>query len=136
MSLKAFHIVFIVISTLLCAVMVAWGWNEYAASKSGLGLLLGITGLAGLGLLIPYYGWFRKKMRTLGAYAILAVALSALFPRTVDACSVCFGDPSSPMTKGLKVGILMLLFVIAGVLAAIGSVAFTWSRRAKALPHP
>jgi hypothetical protein len=48
-------------------------------------------------------------------------------------CPVCFGDPSSPLAQSAKWGVLFLLVVVVCVLAAIGSVAVVWSRRARAL---
>jgi predicted small integral membrane protein len=48
-------------------------------------------------------------------------------------CPVCFGDPTSPMTQSAKWGVLFLLVVVVCVLTAIGGVAVSWSRRARAL---
>ena len=54
-----------------------------------------------------------------------------------NACAVCFGDPNSPLTKGIKAGVVLLILVVGGVLGAIASVGISWARRAKALnPHP
>lgn len=50
------------------------------------------------------------------------------------ACAVCFGDPSSPMTKGAVAGMLCLLGVILFVLAGIAATGITWARRARAIP--
>jgi len=52
---------------------------------------------------------------------------------TLLSCPVCFGDPSSPLTQSAKWGVLFLLVVVVCVLAGIAGVAFTWSRRARAL---
>ncbi len=49
------------------------------------------------------------------------------------ACSVCFGDPNSQMTKGAMLGVFFLLGLVIFVLGAIASVAVTWSRRARKL---
>lgn len=49
------------------------------------------------------------------------------------ACSVCFGNPDSQMTKGAMLGVFFLLGLIIFVLGAIASVAVTWSRRARKL---
>ena len=49
------------------------------------------------------------------------------------ACSVCFGDPNSLLTKGAASGVLFLMAVIALVLAWIGTTALIWSRRARKL---
>jgi len=60
MSLRAFHIVFITICTLLWAFLVAWGF-WFAPEGSGLAMGMGITGIIGL-LLMPVYGiYFLRK---------------------------------------------------------------------------
>ena len=51
------------------------------------------------------------------------------------ACSVCFGNPDSQMTKGAMLGVFFLLGLVVFVLGAIASVAVTWSRRARKLSH-
>ncbi len=47
------------------------------------------------------------------------------------ACSVCFGDPGSLATKGVKGAILFLLVVVFCVLGGITTTAFLWARRAR-----
>lgn len=49
------------------------------------------------------------------------------------ACAVCFGDPSSPLSKGVAAGVAFLIVVIGGVLAAIAFTAYRWARRARQL---
>ncbi len=49
------------------------------------------------------------------------------------ACSVCFGDPNSNMSKGVTAAVILLLAVIGGVLAALGIIIVRWSRRARKL---
>ena len=49
------------------------------------------------------------------------------------ACSVCFGDPNSPMTHGAKAGVAVLLGIVGAVLGGILAVAIYWTRRAKLL---
>tara|TARA_Y100001970_G_scaffold249781_1_gene320747 strand:- start:179 stop:388 length:210 start_codon:yes stop_codon:yes gene_type:complete len=34
-------------------------------------------------------------------------------------CAVCYGDPNSPMSHGMNMGILTLLFVVVGILLTI-----------------
>jgi hypothetical protein len=50
------------------------------------------------------------------------------------ACSVCFGDPDAPMTKGMAMGILALGGFITFVLAGILAFCFFLMRRAKTHP--
>ena len=39
--------------------------------------------------------------------------------QTALACSVCYGDPNSPMTKGVEAGVLVLLGVVGTVLTGL-----------------
>lgn len=60
MSLRAFHIVFVTICTLLCAFLVAWAF-WFSPEATGFATGLGITGIIGL-LLMPVYGiYFIRK---------------------------------------------------------------------------
>ena len=49
------------------------------------------------------------------------------------ACASCFGAADSDQVKAAKVGVLVLLAVIVPVLGAIGFIARTWAKRARAL---
>ncbi len=49
------------------------------------------------------------------------------------ACSVCFGDPQSPITRGTLAGVFFLLIVVLTVLGAIACTGWVWARRAKKL---
>ena len=49
------------------------------------------------------------------------------------ACSVCFGDPNSLLSKGAFWGVLFLIGVVGFVLASIASTIWIWARRAKKL---
>jgi hypothetical protein len=59
--------------------------------------------------------------------------VSLLAARALVACPYCFGDANSDMVKGAKIGVAFLLLVVVGVLVGIGSVAFSWAKRARAL---
>jgi hypothetical protein len=63
MSLKGFHIVFVTVSTLLCAFLALWSF-VLAPETSGMTTTLGIVGVAGA-LLMPVYGiyFYRKIIR-------------------------------------------------------------------------
>ncbi len=52
------------------------------------------------------------------------------------ACAVCFGDPSSPLSKGVAAGVAFLIVVVGGVLSAIVITAYRWARRARQLKGP
>lgn len=59
MSLRAFHIVFVTICTLLSVFLVAWAF-WFSRETSGLVTGLGITGIVGL-LLMPVYGFYFSR---------------------------------------------------------------------------
>lgn len=59
MSLKAFHIVFIVLSILLCFTCAAWSFANHVAQGFGIG-----AAVAGAALIV--YGiWFVRKARNI-----------------------------------------------------------------------
>ncbi len=60
-------------------------------------------------------------------------ALLILLPESLHACSVCFGDPNSPLVLGAKYGVIVLALVIYSVLFSMAGVGYFWYRRAKAL---
>jgi hypothetical protein len=49
------------------------------------------------------------------------------------ACTVCFGDPESLLSKGVATGVLFLLGLILVVLGTIAATSLVWARRAKRL---
>lgn len=128
MSLKAFHIFFIIASALLALGLALWGFSHEGESYrspilGGVGLVVGI-------LLVPYLIWFLKKMRQVVTMIVVSILLC---PYELFACAVCFGDPNSLMTKGAKYGVAFLILVVGGVLVAMTMVALSWNRRARAL---
>ena len=70
-----------------------------------------------------------KWLKTL-SMAFLTVAL----PASAQACSVCFGDPDSDMTKGLNAGVLALLAVVAIVLSGFAAFFVFVARRSGLAP--
>ncbi len=61
MSLKGFHLVFVTVSTLLCAFLALWSF-VLAPENSGIVTALGIVGVVGA-LLMPVYGvYFYRKI--------------------------------------------------------------------------
>ena len=61
----------------------------------------------------------------LGAWLLLG------FPRLVEACSVCFGNPDSPHTQAVNQAVLFLLAVTGGVLVALAAFFLCLVRRAR-----
>jgi hypothetical protein len=64
---------------------------------------------------------FMKLFRSL--LVLFLGAIGMIVPNFVQACAVCFGDPSSPLTLGAKAGVLFMIgvlgVVLGGILAAI-----------------
>ena len=52
-----------------------------------------------------------------------------VIPSSLSACSVCFGDPDSPMVQGMNDAILFLLCVTALVLSSIGYMIYSIRKR-------
>ena len=48
-------------------------------------------------------------------------------------CPYCFGAADSTQVQAAKIGVLVMLGFIVPVLVAIGFIARTWARRARAL---
>lgn len=60
MSLKAFHVVFVLASVVLAAGVGVWSVEQARAAQSGYWLLAGLSFLAA-GALVVYGVWFLKK---------------------------------------------------------------------------
>lgn len=63
MSLKAFHIVFIVVSTLLTVGFGYWAVGEYRSSGDAMNLGIGVGSLVAALALLVYGVWFLRKLR-------------------------------------------------------------------------
>jgi len=61
----------------------------------------------------------------------LSFILFSLFCQTAWACSVCFGDPSAPISQGLIMGVVTLLFIIGSVLAGFAYFIFHLWKKGK-----
>jgi hypothetical protein len=62
-SLKAFHIFFIVASTVLCLGFGVWSTQDFARSGSSVHLALGVGSFIAA-ILLPCYGvWFLRKLK-------------------------------------------------------------------------
>lgn len=59
--------------------------------------------------------------------------LLAALPQRAAACSVCFGDPTSPAAQGLAMGVLALLGVVLFVLGGLVAFFIYLARRAAAI---
>jgi hypothetical protein len=130
MSLKAFHLFFIVASTLLSAGLGGWAVSQYQVAPEGWLLGLAISSFAVTAGLVAYLPWFIRKYRAFSYLSLAAlVGLGLTASQSAFACSVCFGNPASPLVKSANAGIWFLMMVIGSVLLAfVGLFAFWWFR--------
>ncbi len=66
MSLKAFHIFFIIVSTLLAVAFGVWALDDFGRSGSWAHLTLGLGSFIASGVLVWYGVWFLRKLRHVG----------------------------------------------------------------------
>ena len=64
-----------------------------------------------------------------GVFAALAVAMLS-HPLSAHACSVCYGEPDSPASRGLTWAILALAAVVLAVLGGVAAFFVQASRKA------
>jgi hypothetical protein len=62
MSLKAFHLLFVAVSTLLAAGFGVWAVMEYRGTGDVVALACGVGSLVGAVLLVVYGRWFLRKL--------------------------------------------------------------------------
>lgn len=79
-------------------------------------------------------------MSALRAFPMLSVALIFAVAVVVlasagdaVACAVCYGDPDSPMTKGIVAGVWVLLGCIFTLLTGFASMFLYWMSRSRRL---
>jgi len=66
-------------------------------------------------------------------FAAFIFVIAFLGSEPASACSVCYGEPGSPMVQGVQAGVLVLLGVVGTVLTGLGSLLIFWMRRASRL---
>lgn len=65
MSLKAFHIVFVICSVLVSLSFAAWGFNEFTQTNERLHMIFGAIGVASAIALVIYGKVVLRKMRNI-----------------------------------------------------------------------
>lgn len=63
MSLKTFHIVFVIVSTILAVGFGLWAIGDYRRTTDTVSLVIGVLSLVGAVCLIVYGRWFLRKLR-------------------------------------------------------------------------
>lgn len=138
MSLKAFHIVFIVCSGLLALGTAAWALvtpdgRSHAA--------LAVGALAVLVALVPYALWFRRKMRRIedprSRFTVLTwLAAAALAPDAARACAVCWGGDSGSSWIDASTALFAFMLLLTYGLLGGGVLGFVMARRRSASSQP
>ena len=118
MSLKTFHLVFIVASILLGLGVGAWGIREYQVKGEIGALILGILFLVMGGVLLTYGRRMLKKTKGIGYLCLFGLLM---MNQNAFACATCFGESDSAMAEGMNAGVLTLLIIVGGTLAGIAS---------------
>lgn len=62
-SLKAFHVLFVIVSTVFCLGFGVWEIVDYRKRQDGTSLILGVASLMGGVALIIYGRWFLRKLK-------------------------------------------------------------------------
>ena len=118
MSLKSFHLIFIVASILLGLGVGAWGIREYQAKGEIGALILGILFLLMGGVLLIYGRRMLKKTKDIGYLCFWGILM---LHQDAFACASCFGESDSAMAEGMNAGVLTLLIIVGGTLSAIAA---------------
>lgn len=132
MSLKAFHMVFIIASGVLALWFGQWSLEMYSESPSSwyvVGAAGSLLAFMGLGI---YLVWFLKKLRNV-SFLTWAAFFLLIQSSNLVACPVCMGDPNSPLTKSAAAAVWFLLAVVGGVLSSFAGLFLFWMFRAKRL---
>ena len=130
MSLKAFHLVFVIASILMGIFVGAWGIREYQDSGDVAALIMGVVFIA-LGVLLIVYG--RKMLKKTEHIGYLCLLTLLTFEQNATACAACYGESDSALAKGMNAGIFTLLIIVGGLLMGIVAFfVFIYYRSAKA----
>jgi hypothetical protein len=141
MGLKAFHILFVTVATVLCFLFGGWCWR-YASTSSDLGgykLLAAAAFVAGLGLIV-YGSWFYKKISAdqigggpgKGAALVLVLLTWLVAQPAADACTVCYGEAEGPMIDAARSGVWLLFGLVGSVqISFVAFFVYLWRRGRK-----
>ena len=129
MSLKAFHVVFVIASILLGIGVGAWGLIEYRAKGEFGALIMGIIFLI-MGISLMIYG--RRMLKKTKHIGYLTIAGLFFTQQKAAACATCYGESDSPMAEGMNAGIFVLLIIVTGMLSGLGAFFIFLARRARA----
>lgn len=127
MSLKTFHIFFILVASVFFGGFAVWCFQVAGGTT---GQIMGTSSLVALVGLVCYLAWMLKKLKHL-SYLVLPLFLMA--SQTGKACAVCYGDPNSPLVQSANTAVFFMLGIVAVMLSGFGGLFLFWRRNAKRL---
>ncbi|MFT4587298.1 MAG: MFS family permease [Candidatus Binatia bacterium] len=79
-----------------------------------------------------------NRRNPIASILVLVIGLlsMAVAPLSAEACSACFGDPNSEVTRGIAWAIIFLGAIVLSVLGCVGGFFVFIARRAAATPGP
>jgi hypothetical protein len=66
MSLKAFHIAFVLVCLVFFLFFAAWCFNDWRQSGSAMSLAFALISIVGAAVAVPYAKWFAHKLKDVG----------------------------------------------------------------------
>ena len=145
MNLKAFHIVFVTLSSLMSFVFGGWCWRYAEANQTSGYRTLGIASFGAGVALIVYGFWFWKKINAPGSgtsgrpgkggAVALVLLVWFLAQQTAEACTVCYGEAQGPMIDAARAGVWLLFGLVGGVQAAFAAFFVCLWRRSRGATH-
>lgn len=143
MSLKGFHVLFIVLSIVLAFGFGLWALRAYSADGTGANLGMGLASLTTGATLVGYGIWFIRKIRSTEEEKrrrrkiihplVAAVPVCVLASRAAEACAVCYGNAQGPMIDAARMGVWLLFGLVFAV--QLGFVLFFIRLRRRAREH-
>jgi len=112
----------------LSAGLGAWSAREYRDLGDPGMLALAVGSFAAMVGLVFYFGWALRRYQKY-SYLSLAFLMWSLLPGTAQACSVCLGNPNSPLVQSANAGVLFLMGVIGAMLVAFAGLFTFWGIR-------
>lgn len=129
MSLKTFHIIFIILSILLSIGYGVWSLFFCFGEGEGIYCVMGFLSFVVTAALIIYGITFLRKV------LILLFVLPLSGTGEVLACAVCYGTKASSVTSALNMAIITLLLIFLSVLSCVAIFFWKVGKRVKMLEN-
>ncbi len=128
MSLRAFHILLISLSSLLALLFAGWSLQAYRATGRGSDAAFALFSFVLAGALAAYIVWFSRRVRSredddrqrrkIIRHLIVGALAWSASARPAAACAVCFGQAEGPMIDAARLGVWLLFGLVLAVQGA------------------